>query len=63
MSYDANKIDVCVVWGPESGLNTGRRGVLQVTVFVPYKSTITEKVAFQAFLRAVKRIQDLRTQT
>jgi hypothetical protein len=62
MSGDANKTDVCVVWGPaENGDRSNpipRKGVLQVTVWVRKHQTLRQQAAFQGFLLAVKRLQE-----
>lgn len=61
MSDAVNKTDVCVVWGPSDGSGSFRdyTGVLQVTVSVGRDPGIAEQVAFQRFLHAVKRLQEV----
>lgn len=65
MSRAVNKTDVCVVWGPALANRENEErggGILQVTVFVPSKRTVTEHLAIQSFLRAIDGLQKLRTQ-
>jgi hypothetical protein len=58
MSGVVNQTDVCVVWCP-TGPVKGARSTLQVTIKVGKNPPDIDRLAVEAFLLAVKRIQDL----